>query len=73
MSYRSPVEENPKKFGGQPVFRDTRVPVYLLDEYIKAGYTLEEFADMYDLNISLVRDVYNLNLDSDHEGDFVFA
>ena len=73
MSYRKPVEENPKKFGGQPVFRDTRVPVYLLDEYIKAGYSLEEFANMYSLNISLVREVHNLDLDSDRRGGFVFA
>ena len=56
-----PIEENPKKLGGEPVFRDTRVPVYLLNEYIKAGYTLEEFADMYSIDIDLVKEVHNLN------------
>ena len=43
------IEVNPRKLGGTPVFRDTRIPVYVLFDYLEEGYTVEDFLDEYDI------------------------
>jgi uncharacterized protein (DUF433 family) len=48
------IEVNPRKLGGTPVFRETRIPVYVLFDYLEEGYTVEEFLDEYDVDPELV-------------------
>ena len=48
------IEVNPRKLGGTPVFRGTRIPVYVLFDYLKEGYTVEAFLDQYDIDPDLV-------------------
>jgi len=48
------IEVNPKKLGGTPVFRETRIPVYVLFDYLEEGYTVEEFLEQYDIDPDLV-------------------
>ncbi|MGI8526567.1 MAG: DUF433 domain-containing protein [Pseudolabrys sp.] len=40
---QSVVSRNPEIMGGAAVFRDTRVPVQTLLEYLEAGETINEF------------------------------
>lgn len=37
------IVRNPEILGGTPVFRDTRVPIHTLFDYLKGGETLEDF------------------------------
>ncbi|MDZ7718530.1 MAG: DUF433 domain-containing protein [Balneolaceae bacterium] len=39
------VARNKEILGGTPVFKDTRVPVKALWDYLKAGDTVEEFLE----------------------------
>lgn len=48
------IEVNPRKMGGTPVFRGTRIPVYILFDYLEEGHTVEEFIDQYDIDPDLV-------------------
>jgi uncharacterized protein (DUF433 family) len=48
------IEVNPRKLGGTPVFRETRIPVYVLFDYLEEGYTVEEFLDEYDVDAEVV-------------------
>lgn len=36
---------DPKRMGGEPCFRGTRLPVRVLFEYLSGGHTMEEFLD----------------------------
>ena len=49
--------------GGTPCFPGTRVPGYILFDYIAHGYTVDEFLDEYDIErrkvVSLLSDVKN--------------
>lgn len=54
-----PIEISADKLGGRPVFRGTRVPVAYLPQYLSRDYTIEEFAGIYELDESLVREVYD--------------
>jgi uncharacterized protein (DUF433 family) len=38
---------DPDILGGTPVFKDTRVPVKTLFEYLENNYTLEEFLECF--------------------------
>ena len=38
---------DPEILGGTPVFKDTRVPVKTLFEYLEQDYSLEEFLDCF--------------------------
>lgn len=49
------IEVNPRKLGGTPVFRETRIPVYVLFDYLEEGYTVEAFLDEYDIDPEIVR------------------
>ena len=42
-----PITIDPDIVGGAPVFRDTRVPVQTLFDYIADGCTLDEFLDNF--------------------------
>jgi len=44
------VEKTPEKLGGTPVFAGTRIPVYLLIDYLREGYSVQEFVDQYDID-----------------------
>ena len=48
------VEKSPDKLGGTPVFQGTRIPVYLLFDYLRDGYTIENFLRQYDIEPTLV-------------------
>jgi uncharacterized protein (DUF433 family) len=41
----SVISVDPKTLGGEPVFKDTRVPVRSLFEHLRAGDDLETFLD----------------------------
>ena len=41
------VTIDPEILGGTPVFRGTRVPVKTLFDYIRWGYSLEEFLEYF--------------------------
>jgi uncharacterized protein (DUF433 family) len=43
------VESVPGRLGGAWVFRDTRMPVYAVFENLKAGATIDEIIDQFDL------------------------
>jgi len=44
------VEKTPEKLGGTPVFVGTRIPVYLLVEYLREGYRVQDFVDQYEID-----------------------
>ena len=41
------INRDPEIMGGTPVFRGTRVPVDSLLDWLKGGYTLDEFLDNF--------------------------
>lgn len=41
------ITTNPNVLGGTPVFRETRVPVRTLFEYLEDNYTLDEFLECF--------------------------
>ena len=41
------VTLNPEILGGTPVFKNTRVPVKSLFEYLESNYTLNEFLECF--------------------------
>lgn len=36
---------NPERMSGAPCFRGTRIPVQMLIDHLKAGYSLDEFLE----------------------------
>ena len=54
MNPRDFVTVDPEILGGTPVFKNTRVPVRTLFEYLVANYSLEEFLEAFP---SVSRDV----------------
>ncbi|HVU62865.1 MAG TPA: DUF433 domain-containing protein [Phycisphaerales bacterium] len=49
LSRKSPwypfVSVDTERLGGEPVFRNTRVPIRVLFEYLEGGHSLDEFMD----------------------------
>ena len=41
------IERNPKVLGGKPIFKGTRIPIYLILDYLSAGETIENILDNY--------------------------
>ena len=41
------ITVDPDILGGTPVFKDTRVPVKTLFDYLEGNYTLEEFLECF--------------------------
>jgi uncharacterized protein (DUF433 family) len=44
---QSAIIRDPNILGGEPVFRETRVPFKILIEYLQGGETLEQFLEQY--------------------------
>ena len=41
------IERNPKVFGGKSIFKGTRIPIYLILDYLSAGETIENILENY--------------------------
>ncbi len=41
------INRDPEIMGGTPVFRGTRVPINSLLDWLKGGYTLDEFLENF--------------------------
>jgi len=55
---RDLITIDPEILGGTPVFKDTRVPVKTLFEYLEDNYTLDEFLECFpSVSENLVRSV----------------
>ncbi|PSQ75364.1 MAG: hypothetical protein BRD33_04250 [Bacteroidetes bacterium QH_6_63_17] len=63
----SGIEVSLGKRGGEPVFRDTRIPIAYLSQYLNNGYTVEDFIREYDVDPELVRKVYREKFAGDDE------
>lgn len=52
LSRKSPwypfVSMDTERLGGEPVFRNTRVPIRVLFEYLEGGHSLDEFMDDFE-------------------------
>ena len=64
---KDPIEVSPKKLGGKPVFRGTRIPISFLAQYLNHGYTVEDFIREYDVDPDLVWEVYRQRFSGDNE------
>lgn len=64
-----PIEIDPEKLGGKPVFRGTRIPISFLAQYLNDGYTVEDFIEVYDIDPELVWQVYSEKFQDDQESD----
>ena len=47
MDTRELITTDPEILGGTPVFKDTRVPVRTLFDYLEEGYPLEVFLECF--------------------------
>jgi uncharacterized protein (DUF433 family) len=45
MELKDIITTDPEILGGQPVFKDTRVPIETLLDHLEAGVSLEEFLE----------------------------
>jgi uncharacterized protein (DUF433 family) len=72
MNPRDFVTVDPEILGGTPVFKNTRVPVRTLFEYLAADYSLEEFLEAFP---SVSRDVASQFCKGDYvlERDALFS
>ena len=41
------IERNPNILGGKPVFKGTRIPVYLILDFLSAGETINNILENY--------------------------
>ena len=48
------IEKSPDKLGGTPVFAGTRIPVYIFLDYLREGYTVDDFLSQYDVDPDLI-------------------
>ena len=63
------IEVNPKKLGGKPLFRGTRIPISYLAQYLNEGRSVEDFIEVYDIDPDLVRQVYEEKFEDDPSSD----
>jgi uncharacterized protein (DUF433 family) len=47
MDSQNPIEINPRKLSGTPVFRSTRVPIQNLFDCLEEGETIDQFLDQF--------------------------
>ena len=66
---KDPIEVSPKKLGGKPVFRGSRIPISYLSQYLEHGYSVGEFIELHDVDPEAVRAVYEQNFRSDESGE----
>lgn len=55
---QSAIEKTKNKQGGTPVLRGTRLPVKQLIEYIREGYSFEQYARIFEVDPELARRAY---------------
>lgn len=55
---QSAIEKTKEKQGGTPVLRGTRLPVKQLIEYIREGYSFEQYARIFKVDPELARKAY---------------
>ena len=55
MSFTERIEINPRKLGGVPAFRGTRIPVSRLFDYLETGSSVEDFIGEYEIDPERVR------------------
>lgn len=67
------IEISLGKFGGEPVFRGTRIPIKFLSQYLNHGYTVEDFLNEYPIDEELVRKVKEKIEDGSERGNRVPA
>ncbi len=41
------IERNPNILGGKPIFKGTRIPVYLILDLLSSGETIDEILENY--------------------------
>ncbi|WP_029520709.1 DUF433 domain-containing protein [Persephonella sp. IF05-L8] len=41
------IERNPEILGGKPIFKGTRIPVYLILDFLSAGETIDNILENY--------------------------
>jgi len=68
-SPNDPIEVSLGKRGGEPVFRGTRIPIAHLSDYLRHGYTVEDFIEHHDIDPDLVWDVYRQTFSDGNERD----
>lgn len=68
-----PIEVSLGKRGGEPVFRGTRIPIAYLSQYLRHGYTVEDFIEQYDVDPELVREVYRQKFSDGSERGSIHA
>jgi uncharacterized protein (DUF433 family) len=73
VSDKDPIEVSLGKRGGEPVFRGTRIPISYLGQYLRHGYTVENFIEQYDIDPGLVREVYRTKFGDEDQGHKVPA
>ena len=66
---KDPIEVSPKKLGGKPVFRGSRIPISYLSQYLEHGYSVGEFIELHDVDPEVVRAVYEQNFRGDESGE----
>lgn len=47
MTYKQRIEINPRKLGGKPVIKGTRIPVALILNLLAKGYSIERIMQAY--------------------------
>lgn len=47
MTYKQLIEINPKKLGGKPIIKGTRIPVSLILNLLARGYDVERIIKAY--------------------------
>ena len=72
-SNSDPIEVSLGKRGGEPVFRGTQIPISYLAQYLRHGYTTQDFIEQYDISPSLVQEVYQMKFGDEDQGHEVPA
>ncbi len=47
MEYFDRIEINPKILGGKPIFKGTRIPIYIILQMLRGGSTFEDIIHEY--------------------------
>lgn len=67
MEYFSRIETNPNMLGGKPVFKGTRIPIYLILQMLRGGATFEKIIEEYprlsvdEIKAALDYSIYKIN------------
>jgi uncharacterized protein (DUF433 family) len=67
MEYFNRIEINQKILGGKPIFKGTRIPIYIILQMLQSGATFEEIIEEYprlsidDIKAALDYSIYLVN------------